>query len=126
MQNAFEWGKAETLLETTDPDAKVFYKQVYPGACRHCIRLYLTGGIGSEPRLFSYRELLDNGTNIGRKADNWLPVLGTVHPYCRCDLRMKRNKKDVWNEKKGIFEPKEKEATEGKIEIIVGDKKFFV
>lgn len=88
MQNAFEWGKAETLLETTDPDAKVFYKQVYPGACRHCIRLYLTGGIGSEPRLFSYRELLDNGTNIGRRAENWLPVLGTVHPYCFDDQTM--------------------------------------
>lgn len=126
MQNAFEIGKAESLLKDTDPDAKVFYKQVYPGACKHCIRLYLTGGVGSEPILYSYNELLNNGTNIGRKAENWLPVLGTVHPYCRCDLRKKHNKADVWNDKKGIFEPKEAMPSAGKIEITIGEKKFLV
>jgi len=127
MQNAFEYGKMDAYLdENEDADAKVYYKQVYPGACRHCIRLYLTNGIGSEPRLFSYNELVNNGTNIGRKADDWKPVLGTVHPYCRCNLLRKTDKRDVWNEKKGIYEPKDVIPTKGKIKIQVGDKTFFV
>lgn len=127
MQNAYENGKACELMKEFGPDDKVFYKQVYPGACRHCIRLYLTGGIGSEPKLFSYNELLSNGTNIGKKSANWQPVLGTLHPFCRCDLRVKRHKNDVWNEDKGIYEPPKRESSQkGKIEITVGDKKFFV
>lgn len=85
MQNAFEMGKATALRKDFDDDDKVYYKEVYAGACRHCIRLYTTGGIGSEPRLFSYNELLANGTNMGRKSADWLPVLGTVHPFCFAD-----------------------------------------
>lgn len=126
MQNAFEIAKAETLLEETDFDAKVFYKQVYPGACRHCIRLYLTNGVGSEPKLFSYNELLANGTNIGRKANDWLPVLGTVHPFCRCDLRKKHSPRDVWDKRTGIYVPSSTEKTTGTIEIAVGNKTFRI
>lgn len=126
MQNAFEWGKMDSYLEDTNPNLKVFYKQVYPGACKHCIRLYTTAGIGSEPRMFSYNELLANGTNIGRKTDDWKATLGTVHPFCRCDLRKKLNSKDIWNDKRGIFESKEIVSTKGKIEIVVGNKRFFV
>lgn len=85
MQNAYETGKALAFKEVSGARVKNLYKQVYPGACRHCIRLFLTDGIGSEPQLFSYEELAANGTNVGRKPENWLPVLGTVHPFCYDD-----------------------------------------
>lgn len=126
MQNAFEMGKAEVMLKETDPNEKVFYKQVYPGACRHCIRLYCSAGVNSEPLLFSYNELLENGTNIGRKADDWKAVLGTVHPFCRCDLRKKHSKSDVWDKQLGLFVPPKAKETKGTIEIKVGDKIFKV
>ena len=127
MQNAFEIGKSEVLLETISPDDKVLYKQVYPGACKHCIRLYLKNGVGSEPILYSYNELLANGTNVGRKAADWKPVLGAVHPYCRCSLLSKRSKDDVWDEKRGMYIPAEpKQKSEGKIKIQVGDKVYEV
>ena len=126
MQNAFEMGKAETMLKDTDPDEKVFYKEVYPGACRHCIRLYCSQGIGSEPLMYSYNELLENGTNIGRRADDWKAVLGAAHPYCRCDLRKKQHKSDVWNKSLGIFEPPKVKESKGTIEVKVGDKIFKV
>lgn len=45
---------------------------------------------------------------------------------CRCDLRMKRNKKDIWNDKKGVFEPGQPESSPGKIAVTVGDKVFYV
>lgn len=127
LQNFYEYGKGEVLAEKHGGDKKVFYKQVYPGACRHCIRLYLTDGIGSEPRLFTYQELMDNGTNIGKKADDWLPVLGTVHPFCRCDLRTKLDEKDVWDDKKHLYVTNAKnDDIKGKIKITVGDKVFEV
>jgi hypothetical protein len=126
LQNAYEYGKGAAFNDIYG-DEKVYYKQVYPGACRFCVKLYLTAGIGSVPKLFTYQELLDNGTNIGRKQDEWKAVLGTVHPFCRCDLRIKRNKSDVWNEEKGIFEPKEVDSkSRGTIKIQVGDKHFEV
>ena len=127
MQNAFEVAKAEYLVRETGGKEKVYYKQVYPGACKHCIRLYLTHGIGSEPRLFSYEELLENGSNVGRKVAEWKPTLGPVHPFCRCDLRRKIGKNDVWDDKRGLYvPPKESLPSKGKIEITVGDKVFVV
>lgn len=128
LQNFYEYGKGEVLAEKYGGDKRIFYKQVYPGACQHCIRLYLTNGIGSEPRLFTYQELLDNGTNIGKKSKDWLPVLGTVHPFCRCDLRNKLDETDTWDKKKQLFvsNTKESENTKGKIKITVGDKIFEV
>ena len=127
MQNAFEVGKAEYLVRDTGAKKKVYYKQVYAGACKHCIKLYLTKGIGSKPRLFSYEELLENGTNVGRKVAEWKPTLGPVHPYCRCSLCVKRDEEDIWDRKRGLFvPPKESMPSEGKIEIMVGDKVFVV
>lgn len=125
LQNAYEYGKAAAFKEEFG-DKRVYYKQVYPGACQHCIRLYLTNGIGSEPRLFTYQELLDNGTNIGKKTKDWKPVLGTVHPFCRCDLRVKRSESDVWDKEQGIYIPPVLEVSKGKIRIEVGDKIFEV
>lgn len=81
LQNAYEYGKAASYDEIYG-DKVLYYKEVYPGACQYCIKLYLTNGIGSEPRLFTYEQLLQNGTNIGKKSRDWLPVLGTVHPFC--------------------------------------------
>lgn len=54
-------------------------KQPNPDACKHCIRLYTDGG---KPKIFWLSELEKNGTNVGRKAADWLPVVGPVHPWC--------------------------------------------
>lgn len=126
LQNAYEYGKG-SYFNKKYGNKKVYYKQVYPGACKHCIRLYLTNGIGSEPRLFTYQELLENGTNIGKKVNNWKATLGTVHPFCRCDLRVKRSDSDVWDSEQGIYVPKMVErSSKGKIKVSVGDKVFEV
>ena len=81
---AYNEGKL-SLIEKTNPNSKVWFS-VYSQACEHCIRLYLTKGIGSEPRLFNISELKANGTNIGRKTRDWLPTISGIHVFCRCSL----------------------------------------
>lgn len=58
-------------------------KQPNPDACKHCLRLYTEGG---KLRLFWLSELEANGSNAGRKAADWLPTVGPVHPWCACEL----------------------------------------
>lgn len=84
-QSAFEFGKAAAIERKVDGDPLV-YKRVFQGACKYCIKLYLTKGIGSEPRIFKLSELKANGDNIGRKIADWKPVLYATHPFCRCQL----------------------------------------
>ena len=47
---------------------------------------YLDGGLGSAPKVFRLDELKANGTNVGRKAAEYQPVVGPLHPWCRCTL----------------------------------------
>lgn len=85
MHQAFEEGRAQQIKSEHGDDALV-YKDVYPGACSTCIKLYLTDGLGSKPVLFKLKDLVANGTNIGRKKDELKPVVGPTHPHCRCTL----------------------------------------
>lgn len=83
LHNAFEHGRSAAIKKRNGGDADVYvYKDVYLGACWHCIRLFLTNGIGSKPKIFELSELEANGTNYGLKTKDWKPVLGPVHPYC--------------------------------------------
>lgn len=86
-QTAFEEGKAAEMQRRNPDRDPLVYKHVKPGACKHCIRLYLTGGLGSKPLIFKLSDLRANGDNIGRKTAFWLAVIGVVHPWCRCELR---------------------------------------
>jgi len=126
MNSIFQLGRSLQIEEKYGENQLVF-KDVYPGACRHCIRLYLTGGIGSEPRLFKLNELIANGTNIGRKVADWKPVLESVHPFCRCNLNYKPEG-TLWDKEKKMFIYPEKYERKierkSKVIIKVGDKKF--
>lgn len=124
LQNAFEYGKL-AAFRNKNGDKGLYYKHVYGGACQHCIRLFLKKGVGSEPILFTYKQLLENGTNIGRKVKDWKPTIGPIHPYCRCDLRFKHSE-DVWDMENKTYYPPEKEKSVGKIKISVGDKQYIV
>ena len=81
MNNIFQRGRAVQIINSSKGDPLV-YKDVYPGACRHCIRLYLTGGIGSKPRIYKMSQLIENGTNIGKKVDDWKASIESTHPWC--------------------------------------------
>jgi hypothetical protein len=78
-QTAMEQGKADFYREKHGAEVRVA-KRPNPGACKHCERLYL--GPDDHPRIFKFSTLEANGTNVGRKAADWLPVVGTTHPNC--------------------------------------------
>lgn len=105
-------------------------QSIWSGNCRFCINLYLTSGIGSEPKLFKVSELMANGTNIGRKTKDWKPtLLLPVHPNCRC-LARRYMKGDIWDKETRMFKQPEnyerKVAPKARVKIQVGDKVFNV
>jgi hypothetical protein len=128
MQSIFNKGRSEQIRKDKGDDALV-YKETYPGACRWCIKLHLTNGIGSQPRLFTIPQLESNGDNIGKKVNDWKPTVYVVHPFCRCHLTY-LPKGYVWDEEKKSFDvPKEyKQKIErvSKVEMKVGDKTFYI
>jgi len=103
MHSALDSGIAQQILKTHGADAEVF-KDVYPGACKQCIKAYLTAGIGSRPKIFKLRDILANGSNIGKKQDQWLPVIGPHHPWCRCTLQQKPMDTE-WDDANRDFKP---------------------
>jgi hypothetical protein len=128
MNSIFQLGRATQIEERYGKDQKV-YKDVFEGACRHCIRLYLTGGIESQPKIFTLQELQENGTNIGLKVNDWKPIVGSTHAFCRCQLQYLSNG-EVWDkEKKQFVYPEKYEQVikrTQKNKLIVGDKVFWV
>lgn len=126
-QDIYNLGRAEIIIQE-DPDSLVYF-DVFPGACRHCIRLYLTNGIGSQPRIFHISELMANGTNYGMKSKDWKPTIHPVHPFCRCDLRH-LPKGYLWNPDTHQFEPpkdyERKVARKSKAKITIGNKEYLV
>jgi hypothetical protein len=126
----YQEGRMAEIIALHGEDSLV-YKDVYPKACRHCIRAYLTDGIGSEPRVFKLSTLIANGTNIGVKMEDAKPVIGSFHPWCRCQLRF-LPKNQQWDKDKKDFVYKRQEnkpeANEKnhRAKITVGDKVFYV
>lgn len=82
-QTAMQRGVADYYRDEYGGDTLVA-KRAMPDACKHCQRLH--NGPDGQPRIFRLRDLEENGTNVGRRAADWLPVVGTVHPNCQCQL----------------------------------------
>jgi hypothetical protein len=127
MQYIYEEGRAAEIEKEYGQDSLV-YKEVYPQACRFCIKFYLTNGLGSKPKVFMLSELRANGTNIGRKQAEWLPTLGPVHSWCRCMLHQTNDRK-VWNDDRKMFTyPKldlnDPNRRKKGIKVTVGEKVF--
>lgn len=130
LHNAYEEGRAAQFEKEHGEGVKV-YKDVYPGACKHCIRHYLTAGLGSQPVIFTLAQLKENGSNVGKKVDQWQPTLGSLHPHCRCTVN-EIPEGFGWDKEKGKFikekyVPKNaKVANRKKILVKIGDKDIMV
>jgi len=128
LQDIYNLGRAVEFAKRYTDEVLV-WKQVYEKACRHCISLYLTHGIGSQPKVFKLKDLRLNGTNIGLKTFEWKAIVGTTHPHCRCDL-MVTFKGQVWNEEKQRWDyppvKAEDRKSTTKTKMMVGDKEFWI
>lgn len=72
----------ESPFSNDGPDTLIF-KRPTPNACKHCKRLYLEKD-GITPRVFKLSEMISYGNNVGKKVEDWKPVLGILHPSCQC------------------------------------------
>jgi len=135
MHTAFDEGRAAGFQKRSLGKDPLVYKDVYPGACKHCTKHYLTGGVGSIPKIFKLSELKDNGTNVGKKVNEWLPTIPPIHPWCRCTLERLPfgftekglvNGEWEWVGNSFIRTSKEKERKRKKIKITVNGKESFV
>lgn len=50
--------------------------------CKWCRRFY--DDEDGSPKLYMLSSLLSNGSNYGKKTDEWMPVIGATHPNERC------------------------------------------
>jgi hypothetical protein len=65
-------------------DDELLAKVPEPDACEHCLKHYLENG---KPKVRPASWWYEQGTsNAGRKSADWKPVLGAMHPWCRCQL----------------------------------------
>jgi len=121
---AFNEGRA-SAYELDGGDETYMYFNVFPRACKHCIRLYLTNGIGSKPIVFKLSTLRSYGNNIGRKVAEWKASLFGVHPFCRCSVS-RWQKGFEWDDKKKMFVRKRKIVIEGRepIPVKIGGKTY--
>lgn len=127
MHTAFDEGRATTLQQTYGKDTLV-YKDVYTGACKECIRLYTTAGLGTKPIIFKLDQLISNGNNIGRKTADWKAVIGPTHPWCRCTLQ-KVPEGMSWDDKVGGFikiPTKRRVINRPKIRVTIGNETKYV
>lgn len=130
LHNAYEEGRAASLEKEYGKDVLV-YKDVYPGACFHCIKHYLTAGIGSRPIVFKLDDLKANGSNVGRKVGQWLPTLDSLHFHCRCTVN-EVPEGYIWSDEKGSFirgRPtitNERVKNRKKVSIKIGEDTYLV
>lgn len=83
LQGVRNEGAVVYAFRTWGEDARVC-RVPQRGACEHCLRLFLEPN--GWPRVFTVRELVANGVNVGRKTSDWLATAYPVHPNCRCDV----------------------------------------
>ena len=118
LQNIYNHGSAVSIVQKHGVEQLV-YKETYAGACRWCIRLHTTSGIGSEPITFTMNELYANGSNIGLPKDQWRATVSATHPWCRCNIRPVLDDQQ-WDEKNKRYVTSARESKvqrKGKVKI---------
>jgi hypothetical protein len=123
--SALNEGKSAMIQRKHGADAKIYFI-VQPQACKHCNAHYLTGGEGSQPKIFNMSDVVANGSNLGKKVANWKPTVHSMHPYCRC-LMQELPEGYTWDGEK--FAPPDHYVSKlhrKKVKIKIGDKEIMV
>ncbi len=125
---ALNEGRAAMIHRKYDGDnekAKVYF-QVQNDACDHCVKLYLTGGPGSEPIIFTLKDLEANGSNIGRKAKDWVATVYPIHVNCRCLITEHIEGSEWTGNKFALPKKSETKSSRPKVRILVNGEEFWV
>lgn len=87
MSNAIGIGSVDRIVSDNSKkelDAVFVYRISRKDAklCKWCNRFYVDSD--GSPKVYKLSTLLDNGSNYGKKRDEWIPVTGATHPNERC------------------------------------------
>ena len=137
---ALNQGKVEEIKSKSDSEDPLVYKVPIQDEklCPNCRKAYLNSD--GTPKIFKLSELEENGTNIGKKPNAWLPTLGMMHPHCRCllqyfeevpntsknDYEFDENKNRYILKEQIVNNTERKVQRKSKVKITIGDKKFEV
>lgn len=104
---AYNQGRVQSILREYGQDVEVWF-DVFNEACKHCRKLYLKNpdDENSEPIVFKLSDIIANGNNIGRKVQEWKPVVPPAHPYCRCQINWRPTNFDWDSELRAFTIPK--------------------
>lgn len=101
ISNAIGAGSVDRIAKENadaDPNEVYVYRIVVNDAalCKYCRRFYQDESDGA-PKVYRLSTLLSNGSNYGKKAADWLPVVGATHPNERCSqvIELKRGWKVI-------------------------------
>jgi len=97
LHNAHSQGRTDFIDKNFGKGQQV-YVETFDSACKICISLYKNPD--GSPKMFTTAQLRANGTNIGRKAKSWKPVIPPMHPFCRCQVETVPFG-SIWDAKKG-------------------------
>lgn len=77
----------QAIIDRLEPGQTKVYKEVIRDdrLSPECRRLHTHPDWS--PRIYTLKELQENGTNIGKPKSQWKAVIGGTHPNCRCTLR---------------------------------------
>jgi hypothetical protein len=81
LQGAYNEGVIIDHIRWEGADAPVA-RVPEPGACPDCERVCLDSE--GKPIVWSAQQLIANGTNAGRRRDDWRCTTWPIHPHCRC------------------------------------------
>lgn len=91
MWNAKMNGEVTSILQgdsiyngTTQGNQTLVFRRPSDDACKHCKDKFLDSS--GKPIVFTLEYLINNGTNVGKKTSEWLPIVGCLHPNCVCPL----------------------------------------
>jgi len=86
INTAIQQGIYHEIKEKSDDGAgQLVFKRPNPDACKYCKKVYLQDDEVT-PKVFKLEHLEE--TNVGRRAADWGPVIGSVHPWCNCQLQV--------------------------------------
>lgn len=85
VSNAVGIGSVDRIVtENKDkPSSEVFVFRITVKDAKTCKWCKLFYNDTSGPALYKLETLLDNGSNYGKKPDEWQPVVGSTHPNTR-------------------------------------------
>ena len=105
-------GEVESIMNGESPLTKdrgdtLVYVRPSHNACNKCKQIYMEAG-GIKPKVFTMSQLLNNGSNYGKKQADWVATVPPLHPNCQCTINIMP--KDTSFDENGnlVFTPKKK------------------